>query len=410
MKFNTFEEALSFVDKKENELSELFKKIDKRALINQKKVLDAFREERVSLTDFAGSTGYGYDDRGKPKLSNIFAKIFECESALVSPNFTCGTHALSCCLLGLLRPGDTMLSVSGAPYDTLNEVINGEDIGSLKDLDIKYEQVDLKDGKLNISKIKESVYHLMPKLVFIQRSRGYVNRDAFTIDEIKTAVDTIRSVDKHCIIMVDNCYGEFIDTIEPTSVGVDIVAGSLIKNIGGGIAPTGGYIAGKAKLVEKIAKHLTAPSLGSEVGSYKNGYTEFYQGLFIAPHVVAGVMKGILLISKVLRELGFKTNPNPNFIPKDIICMVEMGSEEKMIAFCKSLQKTSPVDSFLLPEPSAMPGYKDKVIMAAGTFIQGASIELSCDGPIKSPYTLYIQGGITYEHIKIAICNAITCL
>jgi len=407
MDFVDYNHVLDFLSQCEKGVCDLYRDIDKIVLYNQNKVLNAFKKARVALTDFAGSSGYGYDDRGKNKLGDIVADIFGAESALVSPNFTCGTHALSCTLFGLLRPGDLMLSISGEPYDTLKEVIGGNDIGSLKDMGIKYAQVDLKDGKFDVSSITSKIKALKPKLIFIQRSRGYQDRDAFSIEQLKDIIDEIHNINKKCIIMVDNCYGEFIETKEPTEVGADIAVGSLIKNMGGGLAPTGGYVAGRAELVDKVARHLTAPTLGSEVGSYKSGYSEFFEGIFMAPHVVGGVLKGVLLMSSALTKLGYKTNPKPDAIPKDIICMIELGTEEKLIAFCKTIQENSPVDSFLSPEPWDMPGYTSKVIMAAGTFIQGASIELSCDGPVKPPYRLYLQGGLTYEHIKIALANAL---
>jgi len=407
MKFVNIEDAMSFISRCEDDVSYLYDQIDDTVLFNQIKVLQAFKKARVALTDFAGSTGYGYDDRGKNKLGEIVAEVFEAESAFVSPNFTCGTHALSCTLFGILRPGDLMLSISGEPYDTLKEVISGKDIGSLNEIGIKYAQVDLKNGEFDIDAIRECVKKLNPRLVFIQRSRGYQDRDAFSIEKIAKVIAEIRKIDKICAIMVDNCYGEFVEKHEPTAVGADIAVGSFIKNIGGGIAPTGGYVVGKKELVDKVARHLTAPTLGNEVGSYKNGYTEFFEGLFIAPHVVGGVLKGVLMMSKTLSQLDYKTNPNPNSVPKDIICTIELGDEDKLISFCKTIQENSPVDSFLSPEPWDMPGYTSKVIMAAGTFIQGASIELSCDGPVKPPYRLYLQGGLTYEHVKIALANAL---
>lgn len=408
MKIKNFNDALAFINSQEKDLKELFEKIDDRVLFNQKKVLDAFKEHRVSLTDFAGSSGYGYDDRGKGKLGLVVAQIFGTESALVSPQFTCGTHAISCALFGILRAGDTLLSISGAPYDTLVDVISGKGIGSLTEMGVKYHEVPLKNGKFDTQNISKAVYHLMPKVVYIQRSRGYSDREPFSILEIKDIIAEVRKADKNCIVFVDNCYGELVEKQEPTEVGADICVGSLIKNLGGGMAPTGGYVAGKTDLVEQVARHLTAPTLGSEVGSYKAGYTEFFEGLFVAPHVVGGAIKGVLLETKVLSALGYKTKPAATLIPKDIICSVDFGDAKKLVSFCKAIQQNSPVDSFLSPEPWDMPGYTSQVIMAAGTFVQGSSIELSCDGPVKPPYRAYLQGGLTYEHIKLALANAIT--
>ena len=389
----------------ENELSEEFKILEQIALFNQEKVLNAFKKNKIALRHFIGSSGYGYGDEGRDTLNRLFADVFRAEAAICSPNIVSGTHALSLCLYGVLRPNDTALSISGGVYDTLSDVIKGENNGSLKDFGIKFECVGLKDGDFDYPAIRQKLTELKPKMVYIQRSRGYEWRNALSIAQIETAVNFLRENGFDGCIMLDNCYGEFTEIKEPTEIGVNLAAGSLIKNAGGGIAPTGGYVVGDKKYVDMVANRLTAPSIGGEVGSYMFGYQYFYQGLFLAPHTVLQALKGAMLFCKTLSALGYKVSPAPNEIPHDIITMIEFGSEEKLISFIQSIQENSPVDSNVQVLPWEMPGYNDPVIMAAGCFVQGASIELSADAPVKPPYIAYLQGGITYEHCKIALKN-----
>ena len=393
--------AYELICEAEKDLCDLYKQIDENVLFNQKKVLDAFRESEVALRHMQGSSGYGYEDIGRPKLSEVFAKVMRAEDAYVSPLITCGTHAIFACLAGILRPNDLLLSISGAPYDTLQECIHSEGIGSLKEFGISYDEVDLIGDEFNSDAIKEKLKKVNPKLILIQRSRGYSARQALSIEKIEEAIKVVRSVNKTAYIMVDNCYGEFVQTREPLEVGADLIVGSLIKNPGGGLAPTGAYIAGKKNLVEMVARRLTTPTLGSEVGSYNSSYTPFYQGLFFAPHVVGGALKGSALIGRIAEKIGLKSFPASHEYPYDIIRSVTFDRAEDLIDVARLVQKYSPVDSNVTPFPWAMPGYTSEVIMAAGTFIQGGSIELSCDAPIRDPYILYIQGGLTYEHVKL---------
>ena len=400
--------VLEIIEKAENIAEPLFKVIDGDiALYNQKKVLNAFREHRVAVRHFTQTTGYGYDDVGRDTLANVFATVFGAESAIVSPNIVSGTHALTITLFGLLRPNDTLLCITGAPYDTLKEVINGENIGSLKDFGVKYAEIGLKNGIIDLESVQNYLNTNSPKVIMITRSRGYDWRDALSIDDIAKTVDFIRKINKEAIIMVDNCYGEFIEKLEPTQVGVDICAGSLIKNAGGGIAPTGGYVVGRKDLVEQVGYRLTAPSIGVEVGSYSGSYMPFYEGLFLAPSVVANAIKGTVLASISLDLLGYEVKPAPKVMPKDVICSIKFNTAEELITFIQGVQYSSPVDSYVTPEPWAMPGYDHEVIMAAGTFVQGASIELSADAPIKEPYVGYLQGGLTYQHFKIALTECL---
>ena len=398
---------LELINRFEEELKEQFKIIDDIALFNQNKVLNAFKELKISARHFNGTTGYGYGDDGRDYLNLLFAKVFGGEKAIVSPNITCGTHALSTVLFGLLRPGDKILSITGDPYDTLMDCINKSenDLGTLKDFNIDFEKVELVNGKFDLDKIKTQLNNTNPKIVYIQRSRGYQDRDALSIDVIKNICNYVRNIKQDVIIYVDNCYGEFVEKQEPLEIGADIIAGSLIKNPGGSIAPTGGYIVGKEDLIEKVSCRYTNPSLKLEVGSYEMGYRLFYQGLFLAPHIVACAIKGSLLLSKTMEYLGFKTIPHSNERSYDIIRSLYFNDKDKMIKFCKLVQSLSPVDSYVTPEPWDMPGYNEQVIMAAGCFVAGSSIELSCDGPVKPPYIVYFQGGITYEHIKIVCLN-----
>ena len=389
----------------ETELADEFKILENTALFNQEKVLNAFKKNKIALRHFVGSSGYGYGDDGRDTLNRLFADVFKAEAAICSPNIVSGTHALSLCLYGVLRPNDTALSISGGVYDTLNDVIKGENNGSLKDFGINFECVDLKDGDFDYTAIKQKLSELKPKMIYIQRSRGYEWRNAISVSQIEKVVGFLRENGFDGCIMLDNCYGEFTEKKEATEIGVNLAAGSLIKNAGGGIAPTGGYVVGDKKYVDMVANRLTAPSIGGEVGSYMFGYQYFYQGLFLAPHTVLQALKGVMLFSKVLSELGFKVSPAPHEIPHDIITMIEFGDREKLISFIQSIQENSPVDSNVRVLPWEMPGYNDPVIMAAGCFVQGASIELSADAPVKPPFIAYLQGGITYEHCKIALKN-----
>ena len=403
---NFEKEITDIVEQAESRCREQFSKLERIALVNQNKVLDAFRNNNVGQRHFAQTNGYGYDDIGRDTLCKVFAEVFGAESAIVSPLIVSGTHALTLALYGILRPGDEMLAVSGAPYDTLKEVISGKGTGSLKDFKVSYKQVDLVDGAFDYEGIKRAISD-KTKLVFVGRSRGYEWRDALDVREIGKMAAFVKSIKPDVVVMCDNCYGEFVDVIEPTQVGADIAVGSLIKNIGGGIAPSGGYICGKKECVDKVAYRLTSPSIGMEVGSYAYGYREFYQGLFLAPHVTMQAIKGSVLFGEVFNSAGYKTMPTPGSYCKDIIRSIMFDTEDELIAFCRAVQKASPVDSNVTPFPWDMPGYEHQVIMAAGTFVAGASIELSADSPIKKPYIAYLQGGLTYEHVKIA---AMYCL
>jgi len=393
----------AFIDNCEQELSENFKQVDRISYYNFKKIHNAFQENRVALRHFSGTTGYGYDDVGRDTLCKIFADVFECEKAIFSPNIVSGTHAISLCLFGILRPGDTLLSISGEIYDTLQNVVNGKDIGSLYDFGIKYKQIELLNGGFDIASLTDVLSKDKIKMIYIQRSRGYCCRQPLSIQQIEEVCERIKNISPETIIFVDNCYGEFIDTKEPVAVGADLMAGSMIKNPGGGLAPTGGYIAGKEDCVDLVANRLTAPSIGMEVGSYLSGYQYFYQGFYQSPHTVAQAIKGGLLFAHTLTKLGFKTLPASKEQFKDIICSIEFDTAEQLIKFCQTIQYASPVDSFVTPMPWDMPGYNEQVIMAAGCFVQGASIELSCDSPIKKPYVAYLQGGLSFEHAKLAL-------
>ena len=386
----------------EKNLKEIFDYYDDIALFNTKKVLKAFQDARVAGRHFFGSTGYGYGDEGRDKLSEVFAKVFGAESALVSPLITCGSHALNIALFGLLRPGDTIFSITGDPYDTLGEVVYDKNgLGSLPDFNIKFEKVELRNGEIDEVSALEYIEKHKPKVVYIQRSRGYAIRDALSVDKMEGVFEKIKEISPNSFIMVDNCYGEFVEKRESTEVGADVIVGSLIKNAGGSLAPTGAYIAGTKKAVELIANRFTSASLGAEVGSFEMGYRLFFQGLFMAPHVTVGAIKGMYLIGEVMEKLGFNTMPKSNQKTYDIIKSIEFNTKEELIDFVQTIQKFSPVDSNVVPEPWDMPGYTEPVIMAAGTFVGGASIELSADCPIKKPYWAYLQGGITYEHCKL---------
>lgn len=393
--------TIEILKKTEEKLKDRFAKIDEIAFINQKKVLNAFIELKVSTQCFSGTTGYGYDDVGRDTLAKVYAKVFGGEKAIVSPILTCGTHAISTVLFGLLRPGDLMLSITGKPYDTLHESLFGKDNGSLENFGVKYRQIELKeDGSYNEQEIFKLVKKLKPTIVYLQRSRGYSSRKALSPYEMKPIFENIKKLSKDSLIVVDNCYGEFVDDIEPTDVGADVVVGSLIKNPGGGLAPTGGYIVGTEKAIDKISTRYTNPSLKLEVGSFEMGYRLFYQGLFTAPHTVAQALKGTALVGQIMEDKGYKVIPSNSEKPQDIVKSVVFNNADELIKFVQTVQKVSPVDGYVLPMPWDMPGYSDKVIMAAGTFVGGSSIELSCDSPIRAPYIAYFQGGLTYEHIK----------
>ncbi|MCX0380456.1 methionine gamma-lyase family protein [Clostridium perfringens] len=388
-----------------------FKIYDEIREYNQLKVLKAFQEERISDNHFTNSTGYGYGDIGRDTLDLVYARIFNAEKALVRPHFVNGTHALGTALFGNLRPGDTILAVTGSPYDTLHSVIGisgEENIGSLKEYGVNYKQVNLIDGKINIEKALEMIKEDESiKLIHMQRSTGYGWRNAFQVKELGEAIKAIKELREDLIVFVDNCYGEFIDIIEPTDVGADLIAGSLIKNIGGGIAPTGGYIVGKEKYVEQASYRLTVPGIGAECGCTFGVMKDFYQGLFLAPHVAIEALKGAIFCARIMELAGFEVLPKYNDKRSDIIQAIKFNDKEKLIKFCKGVQYASPIDSFVECEPWAMPGYSDEVIMAAGAFIQGSSIELSADAPIREPYIAYLQGGLTFDHAKIGVLIAL---
>jgi len=381
-----------------------YEKIEEIAMFNQKKVLDAFRKNRITYMHFNPSNGYGYDDIAREKLNKLYSDVLGAEASIVSPLIANGTHALTLGFFGLLRPNDTLVSISGKPYDTLDEVINGEGNGSLKDFNINYKQIELLDnGDFDVAKIDVMLTEIKPKLVFMQRSKGYAWRDAVSVYDIGKMIAHIKEISPKTLVMVDNCYGEFVEDKEPTEFGADLIVGSLIKNIGGGLAPTGGYLSGKQACIDQVAYRLTAPSLGLEVGSYAASYQPFYQGLFLAPSTVKNAMKGNILAGYVFKLLNYDTMPKVGTIPKDTIRSIKFDTAEELIAFCQKIQTVSPIDSYVTPEPWDMPGYGHQVIMAAGTFVQGASLELTADGTVRDPYVAYLQGGLTYEHCKIAL-------
>jgi cystathionine beta-lyase family protein involved in aluminum resistance len=392
-----------FISECEEQLKPAFSRIDEIAYENQKKVLNAFAEHKIAIRHFNGTTGYGYDDEGRDTLGKLFATVFGCEAGIVSPHLLSGTHALTVALFGLLRPHDTLLCISGMPYDTIRGVIYGENNGSLKDYQVDFTCCDLKNDSFDLPTIATTLKNPKVKVVYIQRSRGYELRDAFSCEQIGEVIAFVRSCGFKGCIFVDNCYGEFVQTIEPSNVGADIIVGSLIKNAGGGLAPTGGYICGKEKYIEQIGKRLTAPSIGLEVGSFISGYQLFYQGLFMAPHTVSQALKCSLLIGQAMNRLGYVNYPSMDKTPYDITRAIRFDDAEKMVHFIREVQYASPVDAYVTCEPWDMPGYSDKIIMAAGTFVSGASIELSADGPVKPPYIAYFQGGLTYEHGKYAL-------
>ena len=389
----------------EKELQEDFLKAEEVALSNQNKVLNAFINNNISSTHFSGSTGYGYDDLGRSKLYKVFADSFGAEDGIVSQSILCGSHAITEVLFGLLRPNDIMLSITGKPYDTLDETIFGlDDIdnGSLKDFGVIYKEIKLLQDDFNDESIMEELKTITPKIIYIQRSCGYLYRKAISINKLERIINKIRTINQNSIIVVDNCYCEFVEEREPTEVGADIAVGSLIKNPGGGYVSNGGYIVGKKKYIDMIACRFTSPSLKTEVGSFEGGYRLMFQGLFVAPHVVLQAKKGSMLIGKVMHNLGYKTIDMSNDMA-DIVRSIVFEDKQDLINFCASIQHMSPVDSYVKPIPSAMAGYDCEVVMAAGCFVQGSTIELSCDSPLKKPYVLYVQGGLTYEHVKLAL-------
>ena len=396
---------LNLIKNCEEKLAPYFKIVEDIALFNQEKVLKAFQKNKIALRHFVGTSGYGYGDEGRDTLNRLVADIFNAEEAVCSPSIASGTHALALCLFGILRPNDKVLSVTGTPYDTLEDVIKGKGTGSLEDFGVSFDAISLKDGRIDKELIEKYLKENTPKMIYLQRSRGYEWRNALSIAEIKEIVDFVKGLGFNGCIMLDNCYGAFIEKQEAIEVGVNLLAGSMIKNLGGGIAPTGGYIVGDKKYVDLVQNRITAPSIGGEVGSYAYGYQYYYQGIFMAPHVVLQAVKSAMLFGAVMNELGYETSPKFGELPKDIILAVKFNDKDKLISFIQTIQTNSPIDSNVLPLPWAMPGYNDEVIMAAGCFVQGSSIELSADAPIKPPYVGYLQGGITYEHAKIALKN-----
>lgn len=408
--FGIKSDSIKRMEEVESTYSLQFKRADDIAAYNQLKVLKAFQNNRVSYAHFGETSGYGYDDLGRDTLDRIYAEIFGAEDALVRHHIVSGTQAIASCLYGILRPGDTMVSVVGSPYDTMEEVIGlrGEpDCGSLKDFGVSYCQVELLDnGKPDIDGIKKLISEHKIKLALIQRSRGYAWRDSLTVSEIGDIIACIKEIDPNVVCMVDNCYGEFVEKEEPTQVGADIVVGSLIKNAGGSLALSGGYIAGKAELIEKISYRLTAPGLGRHTGASLGFNRNLYQGLFMAPHIVAQSIKTAILCAGMFENLGFEVCPKPDAVRTDIIQAIKLKNADNVIRFCQAIQKGSPIDSFVAPEPWDMPGYENPVIMAAGAFVQGASIELSADAPICPPYIAYMQGGTIYDAAKLGVLRA----
>ncbi len=409
--FGIKEEILELSKKVEKELEPIFKDVEKISELNSLKVLMAFQKYNLSEMHFNTTTGYGYGDIGRDTIEKIFAEIFKSEDALVRTQFISGTHALSTALFAILRPGDTLISISGKPYDTLDEVIGIVDNkSSLKSYGVKYEQIDLKNNDFDYIKIEDRLKKQEIKMIEIQRSRGYSSRKSIDIEKIEKVIKLIKTINKDTIVMIDNCYCEFVGEKEPIEVGADLAIGSLIKNLGGGIAPNGAYIVGRADLIELASERLTAPGLGKEAGASLGINKQFLQGIFFAPQVVASSIKTAIFASKILEELGYKVDPRYNEKRADIVQTIQFGEPEKLIKFCQGIQAASPVDSSSIPEPWDMPGYTDKIIMAAGAFTQGSSIELSCDAPIRAPYTAFLQGGLTYEYGKLGILKAISMI
>lgn len=409
--FGISDKAKELVLKAEGSLIEEFKKVDDMCDINSLKVLSAFNKNNISEAHFGSTTGYGYDDLGRDAIERVFADVLGAEDALVRSQFISGSHALCVALFAYLRPGEIMLSITGTPYDTLHEVIGiKENKSSLKSFGVKYDEIDLVNNDFGYEKIKEYLMNSKVKLIEIQRSKGYSTRKSITIDKVEKVIEEIRKVDKEVIIMVDNCYCEFVEDKTPLEVGADIIVGSLIKNLGGGIAPNGAYIAGKKSLVDLAGERLTLPGEGREVGPTLGINKHILQGLFLAPSVVSSALKTAILTSKVLEDLGYKVEPKYNEKRADIVQNIIFGNEEDLVSYCAGIQSSSPVDSSSKPIPWDMPGYDDKVVMAAGSFTQGSSIELSCDGPVREPYIAYQQGSLTYPYGKIAVMKAVSIL
>ena len=409
--YNNFKinnELIELSNKVEKKISEQIKKIDEDCMYNSMKVLKAFQDANISDVHFNSTTGYGYSDIGRDAIEKVFAQVLGAEDSLVRSQFISGTHALTVTLFGLLRPGDTFLSITGKPYDTLDEIIGiAENKSSLKAFGIKYEQIDLKENDFDFDAIKEKLEKEKIKVIEIQRSKGYSTRESLTIEKLEKVIKLIKSINNEVIIMVDNCYCEFVERITPLEIGADVIVGSLIKNLGGGIAPNGAYVAGRKELVELIAERLTAPGQGKEVGPTLGINKSILQGLYMAPSVVASSLKTAVYASCMLEELGYKVSPRYNEKRADIVQNIEFGNPEDLIKYCQGIQKGSAIDSNSVPEPWDMPGYTDKVIMASGSFTQGSSIEISCDGPIRAPYIAYMQGSLTYEYGKIAVLIAV---
>ena len=409
--FGINEDIIELSKKVEKDLVPIFKNVEEVEEYNSLKVLSAFQKYNLSEMHFNGTTGYGYGDIGRDTIENIFAEVFKAEDSLVRTQFISGTHAISTLLFGILRPNDTLISISGKPYDTLDEVIGiVENKSSLQSYGVKYEQIELVNDDFDYNAIEERVKKGNIKLIEIQRSRGYSTRKTIDLEKVEKVIKLIKDIDKNVIIMIDNCYCEFVTKKEPIEVGADVVVGSLIKNLGGGIAPNGGYIAGKKDIVELAAERLTAPGLGKEVGPSLGINKQILQGLFFAPQVVASSLKTAIFASKMLEELGYNVEPKFDNKRADIVQTIEFNDREKLIKFCQGIQAASPVDSNSVPMPWDMPGYTDQVIMAAGAFTQGSSIELSCDGPIRPPYIAFLQGGLTYRYGKLGILKAISRL
>lgn len=398
-------------EKSYNDVKPIFEDLRSIKLYNQHKVLKAFKKHKISDSHFTSTTGYAYTDLGRDGIESLYSEIFNTESALVRLQFVNGTHAIGCALLGNLGKGDVLFSITGKPYDTIRNVIGIDGCdqkGNLKDLGCEYIQCDLKDDNFDKEVIIETIKsNKKIKMIYIQRSRGYSLRKSISIQDIEDIVKIIKSVNKDIYIFVDNCYGEFTDMIEPTEIGIDLMAGSLIKNLGGGLAPTGGYIVGKKSLVENAAYRLTVPGIGAECGASLTGLRQVFQGLFMSPHIVMEAMKTSVFAARIFENLNYEVYPNYKEKRSDIIQAIKFNTRDELIIFCKEIQKNSPIDSFLECEPWDMPGYNDQVIMAAGTFISGASIELSCDAPIREPYVAYLQGSLTFEHGQLAILNSI---
>lgn len=408
-KFEIKESVIELSKKVEKEIKPQFEQIEENCERNSLKVLKAFQDNKISEVHFGSTTGYGYDDIGRDTIEKVFAQVLGAEDALVRSQFISGTHALTVALFAFLRPGDTMLSINGKPYDTLDEVIGiVENKSSLKSYGINFEKIELIDNDFNYEEIQKTLKNKKIKLIEIQRSKGYANRKSISTEKVEKVIKAIREVDKDVIIMVDNCYCEFVGEKEPTEVGADVIVGSLIKNLGGGLAPNGAYIAGKKELVNLAAERLTAPGEGREVGPTLGINKSILQGLFFAPSVVASSLKTAVFASKMLEELGYKTEPRFNESRADIVQTIEFGNAQDLVKYCQGIQMGSPVDSNSVPEPWDMPGYTDKVIMAAGCFTQGSSIELSCDGPIREPYLAFQQGALTYEYGKLGVLKAIS--